>query len=455
MSLESQRPSIPSTDGYSAEVRYLDVLYLSISSCMSAPVSALHDTYLNLTLTFPVPMRFRYCYPKGDPDYSSRKGGALWTMYLDNGKEDLEYRLLHVYYSAKRAVNKGIEVPQGIESTPKRYSSPKKKQRRIKKTRHPRDDMPRLGSFAADSAESTVGSSPLSFQVPPPSPPKDPPSTETHGYGTSKFITPEKEGFSDNNNFHPIQFSDDVGRTVSVSMANPHPHNIRPKQSAPYQYAVGYSPGVHRLGTASNTTRSYPTQELRTPSQCRYPYQQQQQQDDPFPLEGGGNPFDMDSSSWPFTSPAATQGFPTPEARDTNDSSTEDNIKSFALNLETIHDSIKETIGRANESEQGHLVNVLCGWAKKVIQMPLGSTATSGGSAMDGDTDAGSSSAAHSAIREQYSFSASPNYSMTMAHHAQYTHQQQQQHQSHPGHYYNSMPHDNEAYAETDQKAAV
>lgn len=28
----------------------------------------------------PTAIQQRYCYPKGDPEYSSRKGGALWTM---------------------------------------------------------------------------------------------------------------------------------------------------------------------------------------------------------------------------------------------------------------------------------------------------------------------------------------------------------------------------------------
>ena len=33
----------------------------------------------------PTAIQQRYCYPKGDPDYSGRKGGALWTMYLRDG----------------------------------------------------------------------------------------------------------------------------------------------------------------------------------------------------------------------------------------------------------------------------------------------------------------------------------------------------------------------------------
>ncbi len=58
----------------------------------------------------PTAIQQRYCYPKGDPDYAGRKGGALWTMYGRDGKEDFEFRLLHVYFSAKRAINKGVTL---------------------------------------------------------------------------------------------------------------------------------------------------------------------------------------------------------------------------------------------------------------------------------------------------------------------------------------------------------
>ena len=58
----------------------------------------------------PTAIQQRYCYPKGDPEYAGRKGGALWTMYGRNGSEDFEFRLLHVYFSAKRATNKGVTL---------------------------------------------------------------------------------------------------------------------------------------------------------------------------------------------------------------------------------------------------------------------------------------------------------------------------------------------------------
>lgn len=43
----------------------------------------------------PTAIQQRYCYPKGKAEYSSRKGGALWTMYGRDKKEDLDFRLLH------------------------------------------------------------------------------------------------------------------------------------------------------------------------------------------------------------------------------------------------------------------------------------------------------------------------------------------------------------------------
>ena len=74
---------------------------------------------------FPTPtaMQQRYCYPKGRPEYSSRKGGALWTMYGADGREDVEYRLLHVYFSAKRAHNKSMgDIANESPSVRKRSS---------------------------------------------------------------------------------------------------------------------------------------------------------------------------------------------------------------------------------------------------------------------------------------------------------------------------------------------
>jgi hypothetical protein len=57
----------------------------------------------------PTHIQQRYCYPKGRREYSDRVGGNLWTWYDTDRdgkpKENFEFRLFHVYFSAKRATN--------------------------------------------------------------------------------------------------------------------------------------------------------------------------------------------------------------------------------------------------------------------------------------------------------------------------------------------------------------
>ncbi|KAG7354721.1 hypothetical protein IV203_004077 [Nitzschia inconspicua] len=67
----------------------------------------------------PTAIQQRYCYPKGDNEYCLRKGGSLWTMYGSDGKENYDFRLLHVYFSSKRAQNKGVSSDE-IEEEQKR-----------------------------------------------------------------------------------------------------------------------------------------------------------------------------------------------------------------------------------------------------------------------------------------------------------------------------------------------
>lgn len=114
----------------------------------------------------PTPIQQRYCYPKGDPSYSTLKGGALWTYYDKNGKEDLQYRLLHVYYSAKRAGNK---TPSNhLTVTPQRRTSTIDTASGNKKCKIEEQDLPlpSLNSpFNFPSISSTFSDSPLSFDM--------------------------------------------------------------------------------------------------------------------------------------------------------------------------------------------------------------------------------------------------------------------------------------------------
>lgn len=90
----------------------------------------------------PTAIQQRYCYPEASDEYvsclesridtvaktqtnelflfqQSRMGGALWTMKDRNDNELLDYRLLHVYYSIKRASNKGVTIPSHVPVSPK------------------------------------------------------------------------------------------------------------------------------------------------------------------------------------------------------------------------------------------------------------------------------------------------------------------------------------------------
>ncbi|KAL3944098.1 MAG: hypothetical protein SGBAC_001829 [Bacillariaceae sp.] len=120
----------------------------------------------------PTAIQQRYCYPKGDREYSSRKGGALWTMYERNGKEDLQFRLLHVYFSAKRAINKGVDVTaEGIVPTKRTPNSTPRRRRRgtpNRCTQSPWKGQNQAPHSTPRSIHTTVTESPLNMTDPVP-----------------------------------------------------------------------------------------------------------------------------------------------------------------------------------------------------------------------------------------------------------------------------------------------
>jgi hypothetical protein len=82
----------------------------------------------------PTAIQQRYCYPQGNDAYASKKGGSMWTMYNREGKEDDEYRLLHVYYSIKRANNMSSFSANSKASSISSKSKNKKQTKRKKAT---------------------------------------------------------------------------------------------------------------------------------------------------------------------------------------------------------------------------------------------------------------------------------------------------------------------------------
>ncbi|CAJ1969286.1 unnamed protein product [Cylindrotheca closterium] len=118
----------------------------------------------------PTAIQQRYCYPKGEHEYSSRKGGALWTMYERNGKEDLQFRLLHVYFSAKRAINKGVDVAtEGVVASKRTPTSTPRRRRKgtpNRSSQSPWNEKTYPPHSTPRSIHTTVTESPLNMPAP-------------------------------------------------------------------------------------------------------------------------------------------------------------------------------------------------------------------------------------------------------------------------------------------------
>jgi len=156
---------------------------------------------------FPLPtaIQQRYCYPKGDPAYSGVKGGALWTCYDENGREDLEYRLLHVYYSAKRAGNKGGRIRLGTVTNNQAILSVTPMAKKIKTSdkKVKEESASRTIPIVKELILSPSCDSPLSFEMPPVSPFKEQSlswllnvtseENETETETEEQFITPSRD----------------------------------------------------------------------------------------------------------------------------------------------------------------------------------------------------------------------------------------------------------------------
>lgn len=176
---------------------------------------------------FPLPtsIQQRYCYPKGDPEYSNIKGGALWTTYDETGKEDLEYRLLHVYYSAKRAGNKGRQNSAT-------YSTPRKKMKNSSKEKM---EISSSSSFPLDVASIASASfdSPLSFEFP--SSPVDPSifhnlftksSIDNDENDNEPIITPDRSVFDQRSSHDYVHHRNGSRQVVTVATTNNGNNNV-------------------------------------------------------------------------------------------------------------------------------------------------------------------------------------------------------------------------------------
>ena len=138
------------------------------------------------------------------------------------------------------------------------------------------------------------------------------------------------------------------------------------------------------------------------------------------------------------------------------------------MKLDGIHESIKDTISQADESNQGMMVNTLCGWAKKVAQAPMGAIAVSGAAA---SSSGGSNNNSNGNGNNAYAYSPSaphyyPDHQQYQSPHHHHLHHQaswgstpnpygQYYHQSPLNHASPMADGSSEMDVEADQKAAV
>jgi hypothetical protein len=282
----------------------------------------------------PTAIQQRYCYPKGDPEYSSRKGGALWTMYAADGKENLDYRLLHVYFSAKRAVNKGLKLKSAASnkaSSNKRVkrSPPRSKLPVQQPPMHPghpqlqqQQQMMQPMQFhpMAQQQLSRDCNSPLSFEIAPPSPTISP-------IYKSNFVSPHVfETGSFHSPFRPREIGLHVGDATMSTTTE----------------------------TASSAAHDDDDHSFADPLQWDADMDARSMQE-------------LEDACW--TDPLFSSSQPPPPQQDGV------GVEAMRAKLAKVHSQVCAKILEAPESEQALMVSLFTSWARQVAQDPLNNDA--------------------------------------------------------------------------------
>jgi len=327
----------------------------------------------------PTAIQQRYCYPKGRPEYSNRKGGALWTMYGTDGKEDVEFRLLHVYFSPKRAVNKGLsshpdEVPRNYSVSAKKRKITTRTPRRFLPQKTDNEQQQLLHSPAITTSSvtsSSLCSSPLSFDFLPPaaSCPDGSTASKSNDSNSSDIyptwpeqliVTPINDILHEPPPLHSSRQLDDTGyfsdSTAGGMMFTPSPFR-RPIQSPAKRINVARSP-LQRTGDYTvmmphdDTTASL---------------------SDPWEM------MDLHDSFWNDDPLMNIMLKPSQEAF-----GQQAEPKDFSSKLDSVSDSIRERILAAPEPDQPKMVSALATWARKMAADPLAGSSSRAGAMKNG-----------------------------------------------------------------------
>jgi hypothetical protein len=291
----------------------------------------------------------RYCYPQKGArrQYSCCKGSSLWTMYRD-GVEDENYRLLHVYFSTKRAKNSGVAVPDE-EASSYRSSVRSRAPKRSKIiTSPPRNIYPvnnRASFFASPTMTAVSTTSPSLHDSPLRFDDLSPPSL-----GNSHFVvTPNSDPF------RRCEHSDEV------SMLNPSP--FRPKLPVA-QHNFPSSP-LSRRAFNDDDSDSFLFDTSITTSWHEI---DESLWNDPLldimlkPSQDHGIDRLQVSSSSSSLSPL------------TSKQDTSEHTQSFSAQLETLKHTLQERILTAPVEEHSALMTQLVTWASALAQDPFSET---------------------------------------------------------------------------------
>jgi len=345
----------------------------------------------------PTAIQQRYCYPRGRPEYSGRKGGALWTMYGADGKEDTEYRLLHVYFSAKRAINKGMSgIPDGGTAEDIR-SPPRKRQPRQRSTtpiraglpkrrhvEHPPQHPPELYHSPAITTSSVTSSSlcnsPLSFDnLPHLSFPDAPATNGSEVYPSwpeQLIVTPTI------NDIVEIQQKAPYQAPAASHPSHHHHHHHQGYYSednhGSMEGAPTPSPFRRPITTPASTINVQKSPLLRTGEYYSIDMPHSSEEDttsisssDPFHLDF---PLQQEIDSF-WSDPLMTIMMkPSQDYYNANDNTEQHHHhpeRVFALRLESLQESIRERILAAPIRDQPKLVSVMATWARQMAMDPL------------------------------------------------------------------------------------
>lgn len=322
----------------------------------------------------PTAIQQRYCYPTTEIEYSKTKGGALWTMFGADGKEDATYRVLHVYYSTKRAGNPGGKRSKRgtTQASGGPYSPPAPKRTKRVKRSGTRLTTPRRGirnclpihhivspavtaSTASSKAENnSICASPGSI---------DTVLTNKYHFGTNPTSTDRAidQALADTP-MPPLEAhkSFTVGGFASRS---PFPVQVRQASSLSY-------PAFTRPGSLPPYGR--PNQGLGGPAISK-----DSSMDIDMSLLDDDDFFNDPVMNLALTASDDNLDFPphgqlaAGSATGCASSITKANVDTFSTHLDSLHNRVRDMICDAPSGDRGSMVSTFASWARSVASTPM------------------------------------------------------------------------------------